>query len=133
MAINLPIRVTGSELAKGDGDKASAETLAKLANKMLDAFQSLSRRSQTVELSVITKSSVDDTFPLAPIRLADGIPDVPGEVRVAYVENLTDPSEAWTSGAAVFWKPIGGRQMVVTYITGLSASRSYKVRLRIEP
>lgn len=107
-------------------DLTEPKQVADALNKLREELGA--RPRQTIgPIGLITGADVDDAFPLPLLETGPQMPPTPSEVRIGFIENLTDPHAAWTSAVAVFWKPVGTRRFQVTYISGLSANTKYRV------
>ena len=86
--------------------------------------------AQRVSLHIATGSTVDTAFPIV-VRLDARMPAQPLGVVVVGVRNPLNSSAAFTSAVQAMWKPIGGHQISLTYITGLSANCTYDLDLLV--
>lgn len=132
---NLSVRADDFTEDGSFSARKTAEAFTRIAKAFAEAMdrgiESENLREQYVELYVHTGARVDDSFPLPAINLARHMPAKLSDVRVASIENITNPAAAWTSGAMCFWRTAGDRQFVVDYISGLSASTKYRITLRL--
>lgn len=107
-------------------EQETTTTLAGLGN----TAQAGKKGTEYRELRIQTDgSSVANSFP---VSLETGRGTVQ-EIRVAYFENLTDPTLVFGSPPFVFWRK-GQVQMQteIRFISGFALSTSYLLRLAIE-
>lgn len=75
-----------------------------------------------------TKAVVANTFP---IIVRHGLPAAPNAVWVGRIEPLTT-GDVVTSAVAIVWDNSTAEELRITYVTGLAASKRYRLTLVME-
>lgn len=108
-----------------------AEAINNLALQVYENAKKVQTK-QLVELRVRTASVLDNTFPLPAIQLASGMPNMPSDVHVGRVQNLSAPKTVLSSACSVDWEPNGRGQILIRYVSGLRTSNDYLITFVIE-